>query len=241
MSTPTSSATMSGQHWLESRPLPRIALIHATRLAIDPVENAFAIGWPEAKTVSILDESLSVDLAANTVTREVLNRRINALADYALGLNPAAILYTCSAFGAGIEQAAARLQLPVLKPNEAMFDAALGAGDQVTMLYTFPPAAQEMEREFRDAALLAGSDARLTSILVPDAFDALKAGDTLTHNALVTEAACKVTATDILLLAQFSLTPVAAEVRAATAMPVLTSPETAITKLQQMLGEPVPC
>jgi hypothetical protein len=42
---------------------PRIALIHATPLAMDPVGNAFELLWPEALRMNLLDDSLSADLA----------------------------------------------------------------------------------------------------------------------------------------------------------------------------------
>ncbi|MEO0498451.1 MAG: hypothetical protein AAF141_13970 [Pseudomonadota bacterium] len=40
---------------------PRIALIHATRIAITPIEGAAGRLWPEADTITMLEESLSVD------------------------------------------------------------------------------------------------------------------------------------------------------------------------------------
>ena len=42
-------------------PVPRICLIHAVRVAIDPVAEAFARLWPEAQLMHLLDDSLSVD------------------------------------------------------------------------------------------------------------------------------------------------------------------------------------
>jgi len=215
--------------------MPRIALIHATRVAMPPVEAAFAAGWPAAETISILEEGLSSDLASGRAQRSELDARINALADYAMGLAPDAILFTCSSFGTGIEQAASRLPLPVLKPNEAMFDAALSVGGRITMLYSFPPAAESMEREFRAAAAQAGSDARITSVLVPGALDAIKAGDTDRHNQMVADVAREVSETDAIMLAHFSMTPAVGMVRQTTTIPVLTSPETAIAKLQAII------
>lgn len=41
----------------------RIALIHATPVAMPPVIEAFQRGWPEAETMNLLDDSLSSDLA----------------------------------------------------------------------------------------------------------------------------------------------------------------------------------
>lgn len=68
--------------------MTRIVLIHATRVAMAPIEEAFARLWPEAETLSILEEGLSSDAASGRVSGAALDRRINALADYAMGLAP---------------------------------------------------------------------------------------------------------------------------------------------------------
>ena len=44
---------------------PRIVLIHAVAVAVDPVAAAFADGWPEAELVNLLEDSLSRDRAAD--------------------------------------------------------------------------------------------------------------------------------------------------------------------------------
>ena len=107
----------------------RIALIHAVTVAMDPVQDTFRRLWPEAICTNLLDDALSPDLERDGVLTAAMTARIGTLADYATGTGADGILFTCSAFGAAIEQAAARLPIPVLKPNEAMFDAALDAGD----------------------------------------------------------------------------------------------------------------
>ena len=63
----------------------RIALIHAVRVAIQPVEEAFVKLWPEAERINLLDDSLSPDLERNAGLTESMFRRINALADFARG------------------------------------------------------------------------------------------------------------------------------------------------------------
>ena len=40
---------------------PRIALIHAVTVAMEPVQDAFRLLWPEAVCSNLLDDSLSPD------------------------------------------------------------------------------------------------------------------------------------------------------------------------------------
>ena len=42
---------------------PRIVLLHATPVAMAPIQSAFAERWPEAETVNLLDDGLSLDRA----------------------------------------------------------------------------------------------------------------------------------------------------------------------------------
>jgi len=80
----------------------RIALIHAVRVAIQPVEEAFVKFWPEAERINLLDDSLSPDRERDAGLTESMFRRINALADCAFEAGAGGVLYTCSAFGDAI-------------------------------------------------------------------------------------------------------------------------------------------
>jgi hypothetical protein len=104
---------------------PRIGLIHATALAVEPIAEAFSRHWPQARLMNLLDDSLSVDRAeAGTLTAAMVQRFVD-LAGYAKRAGCDAILFTCSAFGPAIEEAGRAVGLPTLKPNEAMFEQAL--------------------------------------------------------------------------------------------------------------------
>ncbi len=212
----------------------RVALIHALTMSFGPVAEAFAKLWPEAQTQNILDDSLSVDRERAGELAPEFYERIKALADYGLRCGANAILYTCSAFGPAIEAVARQVNVPVLKPNEAMFDEALQRGRRIGMLATFQPSIGGMEAEFRAQA--GSRQAEIRSFCVPEAMAALRRGDANAHNALLAQAArSKGQDFDVLMLAQFSMAPARDAVQAAVRCPVLTSPESAVTRLKQLI------
>ena len=83
--------------------MPRIALIHATVLSMDPTETAFSDLWPEAETFHLLDSSLSTDRAKAGELTDNLSKRIVGMAEYAAERGVDGVLYCCSAFGQAIE------------------------------------------------------------------------------------------------------------------------------------------
>lgn len=204
----------------------RIALIHAVEVAIGPISGAFQNMWPEAERLNLLEDALSPDRAKEGELTETMTTRINALADYAVLAGADAVLFTCSAFGPAIEKAADRLPVPVFKPNQAMFDAALAQGRKIGMLATFGPSVETMEAEFREAAR--GTDATLETVLVDHALAALKSGDAETHNRLVAEHAPKLADCDAIMLAHFSTSRAKAAVEGKLGRSVLTSPTAAV-------------
>jgi hypothetical protein len=216
----------------------RIALIHAVTVAVEPVQDAFRQQWPEAECANILDDSLSLDREREGVLTEAMKRRVLSLAEYGAATGAAGVLFTCSAFGQAIEAAAAALPIPVLKPNEAMFEAALAIGRRIGMLATFAPSVGSMEDEFREMAERSGRHAVIETYCVSGAMAALKAGDGAEHNRLIAEAAPRFADWDAILLAHFSTARAAAAVEAALDRPVLTSPGSAVTKLKGIIAKP---
>lgn len=213
----------------------RIVLIHATKLAIDPVETAARTHWSEVETVSVLDEALSIDRAQSQELTPDLVQRIIDLTRYAESARADGVLFTCSAFGDAIDKASRSSPIPVMKPNEAMFDQAFAYGERATMIYTFASAADGMQEEFKAAAIEKQSQAILKTVACTSALTAKKAGDDKTHDRLIAQAAADVTDTDVILLAQFSMASAASAVRNKVSVPVLTSPEAAILEMRRRL------
>ncbi|MEH6717446.1 MAG: aspartate/glutamate racemase family protein [Aurantimonas endophytica] len=221
---------------------PRIVLYHATPVAMEPVASAMAALWPEAEAVNLLDDGLTLDRAKEgaTISEELIERFVD-FGRYALRIGADGILVTCSAFGPAIDRMSEVLPIPVLRPNEAMFRAAIAAGSRIGMLATFGPAVSTMEAEFDSFTAETGSNATLETIVVAEAIDLLRKGDAATHNRLVAARAPELADRDAIMLAHFSTSRAAEAVRAAVDVPVFTAPEAAVTRMKQMIGDTGPC
>lgn len=208
---------------------PRIALIHALKHSIAPIEAAFATTWPKARLMNLLDDSLSTDLARDGVLTDAMTQRFLALGDYAAATGADGILFTCSAFGPCIEAVAqAHASMPVLKPNEAMIERAVTMGKRIGLLSTFPPTLASMPPEFPTAV-------EVVPKLAKGALAALDRGDRAMHDRLIAEASRDLRDCDVIALAQFSIAATAPLVAEATGRPVVTTPDSAVDKLMRLL------
>jgi hypothetical protein len=211
----------------------RIALIHALRHSIDPAAEAFGRLWPEADLVNIFDDSLSGDLARAGQLTPAMTERFLLLARYAVDNGAGGILFTCSAFGPCIEACKAALApLPVLTPNEAMIDEAIASGGPIGLLATFGPTLDTMPAEFRAIA----PTIEIVPQLAEGALAALNAGDAARHDQLAAQAASGLQHCKVIALAQFSLARAAPAVAAASGLPVLTTPDSAVKRLRALLA-----
>lgn len=217
-------------------PSPRIGLVHAVFPAIPPIEAAFRRCWPEARTFNIVDDALPADLERDGGMTEAMKQRIHRLATHALANGAHGVLFTCSAFGEAIADAAQRLGQPVLRPEEAMFEAALHAGRCIGLLATFPPAIASMQRDFLAQAAQHGLSPALEVVCVPEAIAAARAGDVVMHDRLLADAAPRLGHCDAVMLAHFSTSTALAQVQAVLACPVFSAPEAAVDAMRQRLG-----
>jgi hypothetical protein len=208
----------------------RIALVHALKHSIAPIEASFAQAWPDARLMNLLDDSLSADLARDGQLTDTMTGRFLSLGRYATGTGADAILFTCSAFGPCVEVVArAHAPMPVLKPNEAMIEQAAARGRRIGLLATFAPTLASMPTEFPQPL-------EIVPKLAAGALAALDRGDRAEHDRLVAEASRDLQGCDLIALAQYSMAPAAALVAEASGRPVLTTPDSAVRKLKELLS-----
>jgi Asp/Glu/hydantoin racemase len=213
----------------------RIALIHALTHSMPAIVATFGRLWPEARLANLLDDSLSADLARDGALTPAMTDRFLTLARYSRRNGADAILFTCSAFGPCIEACARELApMPVLKPNEAMIEEAVARGGptaRIGLLATFAPTLESMPAEFAAAA----PGITLVPCHAAGALPALDRGDADAHDRAAAQAAIALKDCDLIVLGQFSLARAAGAVAQATGKTVLTTPDSAVRKLQRLL------
>ena len=213
----------------------RIVLIHAVPMAIEPIKCAFNELWPEPEIVNLFDDSLSVDRIKSNVLTTDMEKRFSDLGNYAQSIGADGILFTCSAFGPAIDKVANNLAIPVLKPNEAMFEQALNTGHKIGMLATFEQSIASMSREFCEIRNSLSATGSLDTKLVEGAMEFLRQGNQTKHNELIAKTAATFKHCDVLMLAQFSMVSAKSAVFKELNVPVLTAPEAAVKKLRGIL------
>lgn len=216
-------------------PGPRIALIHATPVSMEPARAAFAELWPAARITNLLDDSLSADLAAAGRLDERMIDRFRELAGYVTEDGAEAILFTCSAFGPAIEAVRREQCVPVLKPNEAAFEAALDRGSRIAIVVTFGPSAPALQTELETAARARGARLELTVSIVPGAMEALAEGRAEEHDRAVADAVAALPPQDAIVLGQFSMSGAHQRIRERTGQDVITTPRSAVERLRRLM------
>jgi Asp/Glu/hydantoin racemase len=214
---------------------PKIYLIHATDVSIPPIVASFRATWPQARLANLMEDSFMPDLAADGRLTDAMIDRFVHIGHYCVKGGADAILFACSAFGPAIDECRRQLKIPVLKPNEAMYEELARKDCSVSLLATFPPSIPSMVSEINATARAAGTQIKLDTHLVEGALAALQNNDADEHNRLIVDFAAKQQC-DIIAFAQFSMAPALKLATSRIKTPILTTPDSAVAKLKTMLA-----
>ena len=100
---------------------------------------------------------------------------------------------------------------------------------KIGLLATFAPTLASMPPEFPRSV-------EVVPKLAAGALAALDRGERAEHDRLVAEASRELRGCDLIALAQYSMAPAAALVAEASGRPVLTTPDSAVLKLKELLA-----
>jgi len=215
-----------------------LALIH-TSPTLTPLFGALcAKSMPETTIFHMVDESLIKDTIREGRLRRVTMRRLLAMIESAEMAGADAVLVTCSSIGAGVAIAQKLFDMPVIRVDEAMAEAAVRMGSRIGVMATLTTTLKPTTALLREKARAAGVEIEVVESLCDGAFDAVLAGDATTHDRILTHALKQeMKGVDVVVLAQASMAGVVKTLPKGTLkMPVLSSPELAVMKAREILA-----
>lgn len=215
---------------------PKIYLVHAQPISMAPVEASFRSHWPQARLAHLLDDSIFSDYGLDGCLTDAMIERFRELGRYCAAAHADAILFTCSAFGRAIDAVKRDQSIPVLKPNEAMYDELMTKRGRIALLATFAPSLPSMMAEIEEHMKATGVQLQVDTHLVEGALDALRQNRPDEHNRLIAEAAGAFADHDAVAFAQFSMAPARELAQARVRNPILTTPDSAIKKLKVLMA-----
>jgi Asp/Glu/hydantoin racemase len=194
----------------------------------------------EAEVFHMVDESLIQDtIRAGRLRKLTVRRLVDQIAS-AEAAGADAVLVTCSSIGPGVTLAQQLFEIPVLRIDEAMAEAAVRQASTIGVLATLRTTLDPTTALLREKAAKAGRTVELIECLCEEAFPAVLAGDTETHDRILRKALLEdLSGVDVIVLAQASMArAVATLAPGALRTPVLSSPKLAVLRARQVLSLP---
>lgn len=214
-----------------------LALIH-TSPTLTPMFSALcAAEMPDVQIFHMVDESLIKDTVRAGQLRGVTIRRLLALVESAEKAGADAVMITCSSIGPGVAMAQTLFELPVIRVDEAMAEQAVRSGRRIGVAATLRTTLEPTVALLREKAARIGKEIEVVESLSDGAFEAVLAGDTATHDRILTKSLVEdLKDVDLIVLAQASMARVVKALpEGALRVPVFSSPELAVRQAHDVL------
>ena len=134
------------------------------------------------------------------------------------------------------QMVAAELPVPILGPDDAAFTVATHSGyHSILIVASLPAALADVQARLTAAGDQLDTALQIRGAVAEGAFAAVQAGDHAALLAVLSDAATGAAELDAVLLAQYSLTPVADQLKVQVGIPVLSGPTLAAQTLRDTL------
>lgn len=215
----------------------KVAFLHTVVSLAERLKKLIAETLSEVKIFHVVDESLLQDMMSVGRLTPSIVRRLCYQVVLAREAGANLIMVCCSSISPGVDVARQIVDVPVLKIDDPMAEKAVEIGDTIGVLSTASTTLTNSSELVKSKAELKGRPVKIKSILCQEAFQALVKGNTEQHDRLAMEAALQLAKnTDVVVLAQASMSHLACRIQKETKTPILTSPTLAIAAIRRTLG-----
>lgn len=214
----------------------KIAAIHATHSAIHPLQKELKRIDSSIEVVNFLDENLLYEVNKNgQVTKRDL-RRFLQLVLRAQDSQVDGIIIGCSVYCPYLKVIEPFIDVPISTIDLPMIQQSITIGQKIGIVATTASAAPTAAGQIEDWAQSQKHPVSIESKIVTEAMDALKLGDSETHDQLIRQAVKELaeTGTEVAVLAQITMAralPALSDV----GIPVLTSLESGARNIVELI------
>ena len=214
-----------------------LALIHTSPTLTPMFRTLCATEIPDVEIFHMVDESLIQDTIRAGRLRGVTIRRLLGQIASAETAGADAVMVTCSSIGPGVSLAQSLFDFPVIRIDEAMAEEAVRMGRRIGVAATLRTTLEPTIELLNTKASQAGRTIEIVESLSEGAFEAVLAGDVVTHDRILAEKLIRdLHDVDVIVLAQASMARVVGEMPAGLLkVPVLSSPELAVRRAKEIL------
>jgi Asp/Glu/hydantoin racemase len=213
-----------------------LALLHTSPSLTPLFTSLCRKHLPQTEIFHMVDESLIQQTIAAGKLQKVTVRRLIGMVESAAAIGVDGVLVTCSSIGPATSMAARLFPFPVIRVDDAMAEKAVSQGRRIGVLATLRTTLEPTTALLREKSAAAGTPTQIQESLCEGAFEAVLAGDTETHDRMVTKALSELAAkVDLIVLAQASMARVL-EQMPDPGVPVLSSPELALLRTRELLN-----
>jgi Asp/Glu/hydantoin racemase len=214
-----------------------IAYLHTSHVLIPLFTDLSKRVLPDTVQFHMVDESLIKNTIRDGELTKVTIRRVVNMVQSAREGGADAVVVTCSSIGPAVTIAARMSDFPVVRVDEAMAESAVRLGRRIGVAATLRTTLEPTVELIRGKAAEAGRDVEIVESLCDQAFAAVLAGDTSTHDRLLAESLSDLrSSVDVVVLAQASMARVVATLPANGQVPILASPELAVKRARDLLA-----
>ena len=223
---------------MEKKTTPKIGFVHTGVPIGMLLKKMMSESMPDIPNFHIVDDSLIQDLLQTGEFTPSILKRLSAQISMAKEAGADIIMVTCSSIAPGVDFAKKLVDIPVLKIDEPMAELAVESADTVGVLATAKTTLVPSVDLINQVAEKKGKPVKVKSKLISEAFDFFLQGDMDSHDRLVKAAGVELAhQSDVLVLAQASMSHLAAEIEKASGTKTLTSPQIAMDALKKMVSE----
>jgi Asp/Glu/hydantoin racemase len=210
----------------------RLALIHTVVFLTELFKDLLREHLPNLDHFHVVDESLLQDLLREGQITPSIRGRIAAHVWLARCAGADFVLFTCSSTSPAVDSVRGLVDIPVMKIDDPMARRAVETGKRIGVVVTAPTTLRATVELIHSHAKKEGKEVVVNARLEEKAFQALMAGDREGHDRMVTEVAQELALqSDVIVLAQASMSHLASSLHERLSIPVLSSPRLCIEAL----------